>query len=124
MPKGNVIEDVRAQVESRLAELEPLVKEYDDLKRVSSALLNETAPPATGRPAPRRKLKQAGPGRGGHGLRAEQATSLIAAEPGIEVKDLAEKMGIGPTYLYRLLPRLEREGVLRKVGKGYHLAAS
>ena len=31
-------------------------------------------------------------------------------------------MGIGTTYLYRLLPRLEREGKLRKEGKGYHLA--
>jgi hypothetical protein len=124
MPKGTVIDDVRARVDSRLAELEPYVKEYDELRRVASALRGEPTEPDNGRPAPRRRLRSTGPGRAGHSARADEATRLIAAQPGIEVKVLAEKMGIGPTYLYRLLPRLEREGVLRKEGKGYFLAAA
>jgi hypothetical protein len=33
-------------------------------------------------------------------------------------------MEIGPTYLYRVMPALEREGKVRKVGKGYVPGAS
>ena len=49
--------------------------------------------------------------------------TLIAANPGVTVAELAETMGIGPTYLYRLLPRMEREGRLRKEGRGYYVTS-
>jgi len=33
-------------------------------------------------------------------------------------------MGIGPNYLYRVLPQLQREGKITKQGKGYHPVGS
>jgi hypothetical protein len=123
----SVKDDVRSRVEARMKELEPLVKEYDELRRIAAAIdTQEAAADGTarrpGRAAPRRTLRASGPGRGGHGARSDEARKLIGEKPGISVAELAEKMGIGTTYLYRLLPRLEREGALRKEGKGYHLA--
>ena len=47
---------------------------------------------------------------------------MIAAQPGISVAELANKTAIGTTYLYRLLPRLERDGKVRKQQRGYHPA--
>jgi len=122
MTEGTV-EEIRSQVEGRLKELEPYVDEYRRLQRVVAAIdTDESTPQPTRRAAPRRALRPAGPGRPGHSARAEQAQQLIAQRPGVSVAELAESMGIGPTYLYRLLPALEREGKLRKEGKGYHPA--
>ena len=111
------VHGIRAQVEDRLKELEPLVHEYEELRRIAAAIDGEEHPPA-----PRRELRPSGPGRPGHSARAEEAERLIAASPGMTVAELAETMGIGPTYLYRLLPRMEREGRLRKEGRGYYVS--
>jgi hypothetical protein len=117
---GSVKDDVRKRVERRLKELEPLVQEYDELRRIVAAIDSEAR--GSGRPAPHRTLTQSGAGPGGHSARAEDALARIGAQPGVAVRELAAQMGIGTTYLYRLLPRLEREGKLRKEGKGYYLA--
>jgi hypothetical protein len=121
---GTVKDDVRAKVEARMKELEPLVAEYEELQRIVAAIDGDVGVQArsASRAAPRRALRSAGPGRQGHSARAEQAQELIEAQPGISVNELSTKMGIGTTYLYRLLPRLEREGKLRKAGRGYHPA--
>jgi Winged helix-turn-helix DNA-binding len=68
-----------------------------------------------GRPAGRRK---------GTGSRAAEALSLVQAQPGITIPELAAKMGISPNYLYRVLPGLEKEGKIRKDGRGWHPKAS
>jgi hypothetical protein len=112
-----VTEEIRRRVDERMSELEPYVKEYDELRRVARAL-------AGGPPVPSRKLGAPGPGLEGHASRTEQALALIREQPGITVTALAGAMGIGTTYLYRLLPRLEREGMLNKRGRGYHIEAS
>lgn len=117
MTRAQTVDGIRAQVEDRLKELEPLVQEYDELRRIAAAIDGE------GRALPpRRELRPSGPGRPGNSARADEAEQLIAASPGITVAELAEAMGIGPTYLYRLLPRMEREGRLRKDGRGYYVA--
>jgi len=107
---------IRAQVEDRLKELEPLVQEYEELRRIAAAIDGDV------QASPRRELRPSGPGRPGNSARADEAERLIAGSPGISVAELAETMGIGPTYLYRLLPRMEREGRLRKEGRGYYVA--
>jgi ribosomal protein S25 len=45
---------------------------------------------------------------------------LIRANPGITVSEMAKKMGIDGTYLYKVLPPLEREGKIRKEGRGWY----
>ena len=118
----SVTHDVRRQVEERIKELQPLVDEYERLRQVVDLLAD--APDAgsrkgSGRSTPRRSLGGRGGSRRATGQRSEDALKLIREQPGITVAATAEALGIGTTYLYRLLPRLEREGVIRKVGRGY-----
>jgi hypothetical protein len=55
------------------------------------------------------------------GTRADQAVKIIGENPGIGVAALGKKMKLkAPNYLYRVLPDLEKEGRIRKKGRGYH----
>jgi hypothetical protein len=58
--------------------------------------------------------------RKGSGTRALETLSLVQAQPGITIPELAEKMGIKQNYLYRVLPGLEKEGKLQKKGRGWY----
>jgi DNA-binding IclR family transcriptional regulator len=51
-----------------------------------------------------------------------RALELIRAQPGVRTTELATKMEIRSTYLYRILPALEKEGKVTKQGRGWHLA--
>jgi len=133
----------RKEIADRLTELQPVVDEYNRLTAASSALAAiDGSPPATvttttapqglrpGRPRVSGKAPAAGrpPGRSkarggrpkGGGKRAAQALRLIRANPGITMTALSEKMRIKGTYLYRVLPKLEQEGKIRKDGRGWH----
>ena len=118
MAESTVKDDIRLKAEARMEELRPLVAEYEEVQRIVAAIDGTNA---AARAAPRRRLRATGAGPAGHSRRADEAEQLIRANPGITVGALAERMGIGPTYLYRLLPKLERDGVLRKEGRGYHV---
>jgi predicted ArsR family transcriptional regulator len=56
----------------------------------------------------------------GSGTRGKQALELVRANPGISIPELAEKMGIKQNYLYRVLPGLQKDGMVRKEGRGWH----
>ena len=71
---------------------------------------------AAAKPVAKRKPR----GRKRSGKRARQAQALIRANPGITVSEMAKKMGIDGTYLYKVLPPLEREGKIRKEGRGWY----
>lgn len=77
--------------------------------RVSASTVKPTAKAARG---PRK----------GTGKRAAQAMTLIQKAPGVTIPELAAKMGTHPTYLYKVLPGLEKEGKVRKEGRGWHPA--
>jgi hypothetical protein len=68
------------------------------------------APKPVGRPRGRRA--------GGGGTRSAQAVELIRSNPGITIGQLAEKMKIQPNYLYRVVPTLVKDGVVKKDGQG------
>ena len=54
------------------------------------------------------------------GTRADQAVKIIGENPGIGVSELGKKMKLkAPNYLYRVLPDLEKEGRIKKKGRGY-----
>jgi hypothetical protein len=63
-------------------------------------------------------------GRSRGGTRANQALELVQSTPGITIPQIAEKMGIEPNYLYRVLPRLANDGQVRREGQGWHPASS
>lgn len=59
--------------------------------------------------------------RGGN-TRAAQTLELVRQKPGITIPQIAKAMKIQPNYLYRVLPRLESEGQVRREGQGWHPA--
>ena len=63
-------------------------------------------------------------GRSRGGTRANQALELVVATPGITIPQIAEKMGIEPNYLYRVMPRLLSDGKVKREGQGWHPASS
>lgn len=74
-------------------------------------------PAATAKPTAKPKRKQGRRKRAGG--RARQALRLIRAEPGVTVPELAEKMNVKGTYLYKILPPLEQEGEIEKRDRGW-----
>jgi hypothetical protein len=113
MPRvSNTVDQARTLLERRLRELD------NERKQVEAALagLGRSARRAPGRPrgtASRRR------GRGS--TRADQAVRIIKQNPGITVSELGKKMKLNaPNYLYRVLPDLQKEGRIRRKGKGYH----
>ena len=56
------------------------------------------------------------------GTRAEHALKVISAEPGIGASAIAEKLGIKPNYMYRVLHELQADGKVKKQGRAYHPA--
>jgi hypothetical protein len=63
-------------------------------------------------------------GRSRSGTRANQALELVRSTPGITIPQIAEKMGIEPNYLYRVMPRLATDGEVKREGQGWHPASS
>jgi hypothetical protein len=144
------LQEKQREINARLAELAPLVEEYERLQAADPALATTSAPSRTtprqstragrgpGRPrgggsrtavtaatTPRVKpAPRAGQGRRGRpkggGKRATQALTYITSRPGITIPELASKMGIKQNYLYTVLPMLEQAGSVTKQGRGWH----
>ena len=58
-------------------------------------------------------------GRRGGSTRANQALELVRSTPGITIPQIAKSMGIAPNYLYRVLPKLQQEGQIKRDGQGW-----
>src|SRR6059058_3145038 len=119
------LEEKKREIAQRLEELKPAVEEYQQLEGALAALggVSATRAPARGR-RPRATASGTGTGRRrgrprGTGTRAAQTLDLVKANPGITIPELADKMGIKQNYLYRVLPGLERDGQVRKEGRGW-----
>jgi hypothetical protein len=88
-------------------------------RKAARATATATAGRKAGRPAKRRAGR-----RKGSGTRAAEALSLVQGQPGITIPELAANMGINENYLYRVLPGLEKEGKVRKDGRGWQATAA
>jgi hypothetical protein len=115
MPRvSNTVDQARTLLERRLRELD------DERKQVEAALagLGRSARRRVGRPrggssTPTRRRRGS--------TRADQAVRIIKQNPGITVSELGRKMKLNhPNYLYRVLPDLQKEGRIKRRGKGYH----
>ncbi|MBV8431661.1 MAG: winged helix-turn-helix domain-containing protein [Solirubrobacterales bacterium] len=58
-------------------------------------------------------------GRRSGNTRANEALELVRSKPGITIPEIAKSMGIAPNYLYRVLPRLQQEGRIKRDGQGW-----
>jgi hypothetical protein len=128
---ADFLEEKKREIDARLKELRPLVDEFHRLEKASAALegvpASTNSPTAT--PARRGRRRSAAPARTGtgrrgrprgSGTRAKQALELVRSRPGITIPDIAQRMGINQNSLYRVLPALQKDGLVRKEGRGWH----
>jgi sugar-specific transcriptional regulator TrmB len=122
---ADFLDEKRKEIRTRLQELKPLVDEYHRLEAAVQALEGVKPSTATPRRA-RTTATRTGTGTGrrgrprGSGTRSKEALQHVRATPGITIPELAEKMGIKQNYLYRVLPALQKDGMVRKEGRGWH----
>jgi hypothetical protein len=116
MPRvSNTVDQARTLLERRLRELD------DERKQVEAALAGLGRSSRRGRGRPRGSTPTTTRRRRRGSTRADQAVRLIKQTPGISVSELGRKMKLNhPNYLYRVLPDLQKEGRIKRKGKGYH----
>ena len=124
---ADFLEEKKREIRERLAELKPLVEEYERLEVAAAALDGAPSNGASKPPASttrRRRASSSTPARRGRprgsGTRSKQALELVRAQPGITIAELAEAMKIKQNYLYRVLPALAKDGLVTKKGRGWH----
>jgi predicted HTH transcriptional regulator len=125
---ADFLDEKRREMQERLKELRPLVDEYNRLEAAVAALdgVGDKAGSASRRRSAGSTSSTNGNGNGrrgrprGTGTRGKQALELVTTNPGITIPELAEHMGIQQNYLYRVLPGLQKEGLIRKEGRGWH----
>jgi CRP-like cAMP-binding protein len=129
---ADFLDEKKREIDARLKELRPLVEEFHRLEAAAAALdgVSGGASRAAATPARRgrRKAAAAAPAAGarrrgrprGSGTRSKQALELVRTRPGITIPEIAEAMGIQQNYLYRVLPSLQKDGLVRKEGRGWH----
>src|SRR5882724_7669211 len=98
---ADFLDEKRKEIRARLQELKPLVDEYHRLEAAVQALEGVKAPTsASSSRRSRSTSTRTGKGAGrrgrprGSGTRAKEALTLVRANPGITIPDLAVKMGI------------------------------
>lgn len=135
---ADFLDEKRREIDARLKELRPLAEEFHRLEAAAAAL--EGVPAESGTPARAGRStggrargattakRRASTGRGtsrrgrpkGSGNRGAEALTLVKAQPGITIPEIAGKMGIKQNYLYRVLPGLAEDGLVQKQGRGWH----
>jgi hypothetical protein len=141
------LENTAQEIDRRLQELR---REVALLEAASEALRADSGEPAARRGPTRRVSSSAGPEPSAHtptrrrrpaartrtrassstgsspqrgrrsGARASRALEIVRQRPGITVNELAQEMKIQPNYLYRVLPKLASDGLIKREGRGWH----
>jgi hypothetical protein len=141
-PRTDFLTQQRRRIDTRLQELRPAHEEYLTLLEAKQVLEGLKTPSNTGLTAAR-PGRSPGSGRGGRaattrarssngrrgprrttrrrgtGTRADRTLGLIKSKPGITVPQLAERMGIGQNYLYRVTTALQKRGSVKRQGHGF-----
>ncbi len=115
------VDEIRRTAEARLAELQPLLDEAEQLKHLLAAL--DDAPPAR-RPSSAARLRYAPAGRDGRapqGANKQLILDVIAREPGLAAPEIAAITGLKRTVVASTISRLKRVGELEAHGRGVRL---
>jgi hypothetical protein len=125
---ADFLEEKKTEISQRMEELRPLVDEYRRLEAAHRALegVNTSGGgSSSSTKSSSRRSSRGGGGSGGRGrpkgsgTRANEARDIVTSNPGITIPEMAQKMGIQQNYLYRVLPSLEQDGLVRKEGRGW-----
>lgn len=132
------LDEKKREIDERLKELRPLVEEFHRLEAAAAALAGVSTPSGgggggggrSGRPRGGGSGTSGGSGAGrsgggrgrpkGSGTRSKQALKAVQDQPGITIPELAQTMGIAQNYLYRVMPELQKDGQVRKEGRGWY----
>ncbi len=128
---ADFVDEKRQEMEARLRELRPLVDEFHRVEAAVAALQGVAVAAAskvirkpTAAPTRRRTSGGAGAGKRGRpkgsGQRGKQALDLVKRRPGITIPEIADAMGIKQNYLYRVMPGLVKDGLVKKDGRGWY----
>jgi len=110
---GNVLDQARSLIERRLKELDA---ERAKLERTLADLTDgRSGRRRPGRPRGSRTRRTRRRG----GTRADQAVRIVSENPGITASEVAKRMRIKPNYVYRVMGELQKDGRVRKRGRGY-----
>ena len=129
---------LRERVASRLAELEPLVREYEELQRLAAQMgitaadvaagagADDQPEPAPAEPVTRTEAEapQRRPGRSRRSRasvaaeRDARVLEAVRANPGATVPEIAAAVGLETTALYRPVRDLASAGAVIKRGRG------
>ena len=116
---ADVLDQARSMIEDRIKELDG---ERERLERtladITGGRVGRRRP---GRPRGSTTRRRAAGRRRGRrrATRADQAVKHVKANPGITASEIAKKMRIQPNYVYRVMGDLQKQGKVRKKGKGY-----
>lgn len=128
---ADFLEQKKKEISKRMDELRPMVDEYHRLEAAHRALEGVNNGGGGGGSSTRTASQRSSGGGGGggatrgrgrprgSGTRANEALAIVREQPGITIPEMAQKMGIQQNYLYRVLPGLEQDGIVRKEGRGW-----
>jgi hypothetical protein len=117
------------EIDSRIEELR---EELTKLEAAKAALVGirrgpgrpkgstNTTPTASNGHNGRRRGPGRPRGRRGGNTRSNQALTLVGEQPGITIPQIAEQLSIEPNYLYRVMPKLVSDGLVKRDGQGWH----
>jgi sugar-specific transcriptional regulator TrmB len=119
---SDVLDQARSLIEDRIKELE------DERRRLERTLADITGGRVgrrrPGRPRGSTTTRRAAGRRRGRrrSTRSDQALKHVRENPGIAASEIARKMRIKPNYVYRVMGDLQKQGKVRKQGRGYRAA--
>lgn len=120
---SDVLDKARSLIEDRLKELnDERVRLERTLNDISGGRVGRGGP---GRPKGSTHKRASGRRTTGRkrgrrrSTRADQAVKHVKENPGITASEIAKKMKIAPNYVYRVTGDLQKQGKVRKKGKGY-----
>lgn len=116
------VEEIRRTAQTRLSELEPLLTEAEQLRRLLAAL--DDGPPRRLSAVPatdRRAASRARDGRAPQGANKQLILAIVAERPGIAAPEIAAMTGLKRTVVASTISRLKRVGELESYGAGVRL---
>jgi predicted HTH transcriptional regulator len=119
---ADLLDTIRAELEGRINELRPLVREAASLEAALAALegANESRP--TRRRATRRQRQTADPSRRGRSARGQTRDKVIEyvrAHPASTAGDVAKALRLNRNSIATRLAQLVKSGELSKAARGY-----
>lgn len=104
-------DEIRQRIEERLAELAPLVAEYNQLRGMQEGIAEgATADTPHDLKSPKRRYSSA--------TRRRQVWELVLETPDIRVKDLAERLGLSVPRVVEIVNELENDGSVKRSDDG------